>query len=129
MEYDGFAVNCKNQTFADKQHTERGAAIRVDDIFNIAPEAGQWAQRPQSLTSCLIFVTNSGNLGKIGNRLRMKNGAKKHIGIFVDGMVWHYSNTGDQVVKDSLAIFTAKFKNMYMVTGQTVEFLYGKFLK
>ena len=55
MEYDGFAVTCKNKTSADKQMVGKGAAIRVDNIFNVAPEVRPWADRPLGLRSSLIF--------------------------------------------------------------------------
>lgn len=107
MKYDGFAVTCKSFTSADKQLPGKGAAIRVDDIFNVAPKVGPWEQRPPGLVSCLIFVTNSGNMRRTGTRLEMKSHRNKHIGIFIDGTVWHYSNTADQVAKDSFVHFTA----------------------
>jgi len=129
MEYDGFAVTCKNQTAADKQMADKGAAIRVDDIFNVVPEVGPWTERPPGLTSCLIFATISGNMSRSGHRPKMKDGKKKHIGIFFDGAVWHYSNTRDGVVKDQEKLFITKFKHAYITAGQTVEFFYGRFLK
>lgn len=129
MEYDGFATTCKNQTTADKQMVGKAAAIRVDDIFNVAPEVGPWSGRPLGLTSCLIFVTISGNMSSSGHRPKMKDGKKKHIGIFLDGVVWHYSNTRDGVVKDQEKQFVTKFKHAYITAGQKVEFFYGRFLK
>lgn len=124
-----FAVTCKNLTAADKQRAENGASIRVNEIFNIAPEVGSWAKRSPALTSCLIFVTNSGNVQQRGPRLEMKDSEKKHIGIFLNGSVWHYSNTSDKVVQDAEALFITKFKHHYTTAGQTVEFFYGRFLK
>lgn len=126
MEYDDFAVTCKNQTNADKLLSGKGAAIRVDEIFNVVPESGPWTARPLSLRSCLIFATNSGNIKQNGE---MNNGKKKHIGIFLDGVVWHYSNTRDGVAKDQEKLFITKFKHAYITAGQTVEFFYGRFLK
>lgn len=126
MEYDGFAVTCKNQTNADKLLPGKGAAIRVDEIFNVLSEAGSWTDRSLGLRSCLIFATNSGNMKPNGE---MNNGKKKHVGIFLDGVVWHYSNTRDGVVKDPEKVFITKFKYNYITAGQTVEFFYGRFLK
>ena len=129
MEYDQFAVNCKNQTSADRQVAGKGAAIRVDSIFNTAPEVGPWTDRPPTLTSCLIFATISGNMRRHGQSLAMGDHPKKHVGIFLDGVVWHYSNTRDGVVKDQEILFRNKFKHAYITAGQTVEFFYGRFLK
>lgn len=128
MEYDGFAETCKNYTLADKQAAGRGAAIRVNDIFNITPDFGRWADKPLYLTSCLIFATNSGNMEWGDCRRIMKNGKKKHIGIFIDGGVWHYSKK-NQVEKDPEILFIDKFTRAYMTAGQTVDFFYGRFLK
>ena len=129
MEYENFTYTCKNRTVADKQVAGKGSVIRVDDIFNISPETGLWAKRPLALSSCLIFVTVSGNIDQSGPRLKMRNSAKKHIGFFRDGFVWHYGNSQDKVVKDDQALFVRKFGHAYLTAGQTVEFFYGRFLK
>ncbi len=128
MEYE-FAETCKNYSLADKQAAGKGAVIRVNSIFNVAPEVGPWSERPLSLASCLIFATISGNMRRCGHVLAMDNHRKKHIGIFLDGVVWHYSNTRDGVVKDQEKVFINKYKHAYITAGQTVEFFYGRFLK
>lgn len=131
MEYDEFEYTCKNYTSADKLLPNKGAAIRVDDIFNIVPEYGRWTDKPLYLTSCLIFATNSGNMSPGGHRLKMLKGRAKHIGIYIDGAVWHYSNTRDGVAKDQEKLFINKFRHtpFYKKAGQTVDFFYGRFLK
>ena len=128
MEYE-FAETCKNYTLADKQAAGKGAAIRVNNIFNVAPGVGPWTDRPLGLTSCLIFVTISGNMTKGAKQPEMKNGTKKHIGIFIDGVVWHYNNSRAGVAKDQEKIFITKFEHNYITAGNTVEFFYGRFLK
>lgn len=129
MEYDGFAVTCKNQTSADKLLDGKGAAIRVDNIFNVAPEVGPWAGRSLSLRSCLIFVTISGNIRRCGHVLSMDDHEKKHVGIFLDGLVWHYDKARHGVEKDQELLFIKKFEHAYITAGQKVEFYYGRFLK
>lgn len=129
MEYEFADTTCKNLTDADKQVAGKGAVIRVDNIFNVAAEVGPWTDRPLSLRSCLIFATISGNMRKCGHVLSMDKHPKKHIGIFLDGLVWHYSNTRDGVAKDQEKLFIIKFKHNYITAGQTVEFYYGRFLK
>ena len=126
MEYDGFAITCKNQSTADKLLPGKGAAIRVNEIFNVA-ETGAWSERPLHLTSCLIFVTISGNMSKNG---QMLSGESKHIGIYLDGVVWHYSSAG-KVEKDSVTLFINKIEHSaaYIVAGQTADFFYGRFLE
>lgn len=122
-----FATTCKNYTVADKQRPEKGASIRVDEIFNTTPKLGLWTERPTALASHLIFVTNSGNMIRNGVRPRMSTGPRKHIGIFVGGFVWHYGNKADKVTKDPLRLFMSKFERLYITAGQTVDFFYGKF--
>lgn len=127
MEYEDFTTTCKNQSKADQALPEKGAAIRVNEIFNVAG-TGSWSERPLHLTSCLIFVTNSGNMEKNGE---MKNGASKHIGIYINGVVWHYSNTSAGVIKQSSVLFINQctHSRIYIKAGQTVAFFYGRFLK
>lgn len=129
MEYEAFAETCKNYTAADKQIPGKGAVIRVDDIFNSSPEKGSWNQRPLRLTSCLIFATISSNINRSGQQLTMLKSPRKHIGIFANGVVWHYSNTQDKVVNDQELMFVKKFQHAYLTAGRTVEFFYGRFLK
>lgn len=128
MKYEDFAITCQNQASIDKQASGKGVAICVDDIFNIAPERGPWDKRPPGLISCLIFVTVSNNMSTIGHLLKMKDGPSKHIGFFIDGVVWHYSNGQDKVVKEHEILFIKKFRTEYLRHGQP-EFFYGRFLK
>lgn len=126
MEYDSFPNTCKNQSTADKLLPGKGAAIRVNEIFDVA-DTGPWSSRPLALTSCLIFVTHSGNLKKSGG---MKDSPYKHIGIVVDGVVWH-CGFNHVVAKNSIKPFITMFSlaHGYVQAGQTVEFFYGRFLK
>lgn len=128
MGYEQFAVNCRNQTSADKQIPGKGVAIRVDEIFNVTPDRDLWGQRPGGLTSCLIFVTITSNMIRAGNQLRMQKNPSKHIGFFIDDVVWHYSNGQDKVVKEHVILFVKKFYAEYRKYGQP-EFFYGRFLK
>ena len=76
------------------------ASIRVDEIYNSAcKEVGAWATKKSSVNECLIFITNPKNF--TGGR--MGQGSTKHVGIFVSGSVWHYSNTNRKVVKVPVA--------------------------
>ena len=59
---------------------------------------------------------------KYGHVLSMNNHKSKHIGIFLDGVVWHYSNTRDGVAKDQEKLFITKFKHA------TFGFHTGRFL-
>ncbi len=92
--------------------------LRVDEIFNRCDEVGLWAQRPLCLSSCLAFVTPSTNVS--GNR--MGSSPRKHVGIFIDGNIWHYSNGSDKVITDSPERFLVKFKGLY---GSNTQLYYG----
>lgn len=75
----------------------KGANIRVQDIFARCIRVGKWSDRPANLTVCLAFVTLMKNVNLATKQ--MDNVPRKHIGIYNFGSIWHYSNTGDKVVK------------------------------
>jgi hypothetical protein len=127
MDYD-FLHTCKNFTLADKQATGSGANIRVDELFNRCTTKGEWDAKPTGLTSCLMFVTLASNIKKSDASLTMDKQPRKHVGIFVNGMVWNYSNSRDKVVADDLALFKRKFSGSYGKFG-AVSFYYAEFMK
>ncbi len=128
MGYELAGATCKNATWGDKQKPPKGATIRVNDLFSASPVTDLFVNKPAALTECLIFVTLSSNLKKVGCTLEMGTHPKKHVGILVEGKVWNYSNTHNKVVADIPALFQSKFSNAYKTTGATVEFYYGKFI-
>ena len=123
-----FGTTCKNQTWVEKQRPDKGAAIRVNELFNRLADRGVWSKRPAHLCSCLIFVTNGSNVRPTGHQLEMQRSPSKHVGIFINGMVWHYSNGGDAVVADTEQAFMTKFNGTYRRSGDTVEYYYGGLL-
>ena len=123
-----FANTCKNRTWDEKKRPEKGAAIRVNEIFNRCTVRGLWSTRPAHLASCLIFVTHASNMTEAGHVLTMHASNKKHIGIYISGSVWHYSNTKNQVVQNSETDFVQTFNRAYHASGQKVEYYYGAFL-
>ena len=123
-----FDNTCKNRTWNEKQRPEKGAAIRVNEIFNRCVDRDIWSSRPAHLSSCLLFVTHTSNMSSPGHQLVMDESSLKHIGIWVSGAVWHYSNTADKVVQDTEAAFIQTFRQAYHRPKQTVEFYYGAFL-
>lgn len=128
MGYELAGSTCKNFTWAEKSKVEKGATIRVDDVFKSSPDTGLLKDKPITMTECLIFVTIASNMQKVGSKLVMQNHPRKHIGILYQGKVWNYSNTNKKVVADLLESFKTKFTNAYKTTGTTVEFYYGKFI-
>ena len=78
-----------------------GASIRVEDIFNRwCPKVIDELSKPNSWSSGLIFIINPIYV-RLSPR-KMDNVGRKHMGIFVGGSVWHYSNTQDKVVRVSI---------------------------
>jgi hypothetical protein len=75
------------------------AALRVQEIFPKCKAVGVWSLRPSSLSTCLVFITRASNVNLAGKV--MANVPRKHIGIYLGGFIWHYSNSRQQVVKQT----------------------------
>ena len=71
-----------------------GRNVRVKETFERCPQVGVWADR--NTESCLVFVTKASNVN-VKTKV-MSNVPRKHIGIYVNGAIWHYSNSRDKVV-------------------------------
>jgi hypothetical protein len=76
-----------------------GANLRVQEVFPKCPSVGAWSSRPASLQTCLVFITHASNVN-LASKV-MKNVPRKHVGIFLNGSIWHYSNSRKQVVKQT----------------------------
>src|SRR5262245_4413868 len=96
------SVNCGQLT----GRPGAAANVRVHETFAQCPIVGEFAQRPMGVP-CLVFVTKRSavDLG----RHSMVNIPKKHIGIFCDGEIWHYSNTTDKVVRQTPEAFAQHY--------------------
>ena len=129
MEYDALPTTCRNLSDADKALPEKGAGIRVNEIFNRSPGVGYWADRPLGLTSCLMFATITSNMRECGSILAMDDKAQKHVGIYHAGVVWHYGESKYGVVKMVDKVFITTYRHLYLTAGDTVKFFYGRFLK
>ena len=90
--------------------------IRVDEIFLRCPTVGQWGDG-HTPAQGLLFVTDSRNVD-ISKKF-MEKVPKKHIGIYIGGDVWHYSNSKDKVVRQT----TAQFSKHY--PGSNIALFYG----
>ncbi len=111
-----FGYQCGNQT----DSAGEGSTIRVQEVFARCPEVGLWADKPAALKKCLAFITKKTNVDL--KRRVMSNVPRKHIGIFCDGHIYHYSNSRDKVVKQT----PDQFSRHYSGTGYAV--FYGKFV-
>ena len=96
-----FGYTCKSQTGKGPKD-KKGASIRVHQLFAQCPSVGEWdsADRP---TTGLAFITAKNNV-KLATKY-MANVPRKHVGIFINNTVWHYSNTKDEVVSQDISAF------------------------
>ena len=90
-----FGVTCLTMSHGQQP----GANIRVQEIFPRCLTVGTWDSRPSTLTSCLVFITRASNVN-LATKV-MNNVPRKHIGIFVGGSIWHYSNSQHKVVRQT----------------------------
>lgn len=79
-----------------------GANVRVHEIFEQCLNQKEVLECP-TRGEGLIFVSARGNFR--GTPVHLRNVPKKHIGLVVDGIVWHYSNTRDLVVRQPVSEF------------------------
>src|SRR3989338_8520869 len=79
-----------------------GANIRVHEVFAQCPAAYEFDNCPGEISG-LIFVSARTNFR--GNAVSLQNVPKKHIGILLNGNIWHYSNTRDRVEVQTMSGF------------------------
>jgi hypothetical protein len=102
----GFSFNCK-----DFQGGAKPAAnIRVHEVFANCPRVGKWSNT-DTTRSQLIFVTRTDVVNTATGT--MQNIPQKHIGIYHNEFVYHYSNTEDKVVKQTVPAFLTRFQQAY----------------
>lgn len=87
-----------------------GANLRVQEVFAECPRVGHWADADQTRVQ-LVFVIRK-NAVSLASK-SMANIPQKHVGIFHEGQVYHYSNTRDQVTRESVDSFLATFQRIY----------------
>ena len=83
------------------------ATLRVHDLFPKCKSVGVWSLRPSSLSTCLVFMTRASNVNLAGKV--MSNIPRKQVGIYLNGFIWHYSNSRHQVIKET----PSQFKRHY----------------
>lgn len=113
-----FGYTCKGHT---GKGSGVGASLRVHEIFSRCQKVGKWKDRGAAVT-CLVFITAEDHVDLSSHV--MVNHPQKHIGIFSNGSVWHYSNGQDQVVKQTPEQVLERFDKIYQ--GK-VELFYGTF--
>ena len=80
-----------------------GAAnVRVHEIFEKCPTTTELRMCP-TVGQGLIFVSKHTNFS--GTPVRMRNIPKKHVGLLLNGIVWHYSNLRNKVITQTVSDF------------------------
>jgi len=87
-----------------------GGSILVDDLFEITPNVHEMQSCP--LTGLgLIYISAPGNFVPNGHQgYKIRQVKKRHVGIFLNGNVWHYSNLDHKVIKQYIPEFIRHFK-------------------
>ena len=109
-----FGFRCKGMT---GKGTGVGASIRVNEVFAQCPRVGLWADKPAG--DCLIFITSTDNVN-VDSKV-MGTRPKKHIGIFCNNNVYHYSNSKDKVITQTAEEFALHY------IGSSFQLYYGTF--
>ena len=108
------SADCKTFTYKDKHNPAvKSSYIRVNDIFNNCKKRGEWNRSLACDSYLLIFATRQSNIDTNKTPPVMQDHPVKHIGIYHNGYVWHYSNTLRQVKKDLLTEWINTFKRVY----------------
>jgi hypothetical protein len=110
-------TTCASMIWEGRKKQEDGACIRVNEVFNRQTQLTEADEK-----GCLIYITTEGNVSTKDGVTTMGSHKRKHIGIYLDGNVWHYGNTKDKVKKQTLAEFEKHY------SGKTV-ILYTEFPK
>lgn len=110
-----FGYRCIDMTGQGSK--DDSANIKVHQVFSKCPGVDTWTNKPPGLTFCLAFITSSSNVNL--KKRKMINHPKKHIGIFHNGMIYHYSNSKDKVVKQTPVAFSKHY------TGSKITVYYG----
>lgn len=115
-------LTCASMTRAGRRNSAAGACIRVHEVFNHTEDLDAGDDK-----GCLIYVTKASNFSQSASGWYvMGNIPRKHIGIYLGGVVWHYGNTKDKVKRQDLADFEATFESVY---GGNTAVRYTKFPK
>lgn len=96
-----------------------GANVRVQELFAACPAVGvleDWV----GAGPVLVFVTAKSNVD-LATKV-MRNVPRKHVGIFDGTHIYHYGNTEDKVLRQSVTAFKSTFKSAY---GGNLGFYYG----
>lgn len=95
--------NVGNSTYTYEERRD-GFCVRVNEVFNNCNNRAYWSEEPAG-SKCLVVLTIKDNVTGT-EPLTIGTHSNKHIGIYTGGLVYHYSNTRDKVVKQPVAELT-----------------------
>jgi hypothetical protein len=101
-----FSFNCRDY----KGGSRPGANIRVHEVFANCARVGRWDDADTDVSQ-LVFVTRK-DVVDLATKT-MRNIPQKHIGIYQDNHVYHYSNSARKVVKQTVRDFYSAFQRAY----------------
>jgi hypothetical protein len=101
-----FSFNCREYLNGKQE----GANIRVHEIFAHCPRVGWWEDADQR-ADLLVFAVRRDSVDLA--RKKMQNIPQKHMGIYSGGLVYHYNNSRDRVVKQTPDEFLKRFQTLY----------------
>jgi hypothetical protein len=110
-----FGYTCQTATTGKSA----GANLRVHELFSHCLTVGRWTDKPADLTGCLVFVTAVSHVN-LATKV-MANVPQKHVGVFRNGTIWHYSNLHHKVVTEQPSQFVHHYH------GPGIELFYGQF--
>ena len=100
----GHGKTCHRMVHSSRRIMD-GASILVSDLFDITPDLEELAVCPTTGQG-LIFVSAPTSFQQIGsNAYRIKTVKKRHVGIYIGGTTWHYSNARRKVVSQTTSTF------------------------
>lgn len=104
-------LTCHGMTSGKKRKGE-AASLRVQEIFAVCPSVAEYNDTMVGKRG-LMFVSAPSSFVTTGGKTTIRNVPKKHIGIFLNGTIWHYSNSRNKVVTQTPAQFIKHY------SGQT----------
>lgn len=96
-------LTCHGMLSKKKRKGER-ASLRVHVIFDACPTVAEYDDS-MATGRGLMFVSGKSNFVTKAGTTTLRNVPKKHIGVFLNGNIWHYSNSRNRVVKQTPSQF------------------------
>ncbi len=102
-------LTCHGMTSGKKRKGE-AASLRVQEIFAACPSVAEYDQTMVGKRG-LMFVSAPSSFVTTGGKTTIRNVPKKHIGVFLNGTIWHYSNSRNKVITQTPAQFIKHYSS------------------